>query len=61
MSRRQDGTRFKVMPNGNIRAYQSDTYDKRAVAEMQITNPQNPSPTVITGTIIKIYTIDETE
>lgn len=29
MSRRSDNIRFKAMPNGNIRAFQSDTYDKR--------------------------------
>lgn len=55
MRDRQDAIRFKVMPNGNIRAYQSDTYDKRGVSEMQITNPKNVSPTLITEGNIKIY------
>jgi len=43
------------MPNGNIRAYQSDTYDKRGVSELQITNPKNESPTLTTEGNIKIY------
>ena len=60
MSRRSDAIRFKVMPNGDIRAYQSDTYDKRGVSEWMITNPKNESPTVITGTEIKIFLIYET-
>jgi hypothetical protein len=60
MSDRQEHIRFKVMPNGNIRAYQSDTYDKRGVSELQITNPRNESPTLTTENTIKIYLIYET-
>lgn len=55
MSRRGDNIRFKVMLNGNIRAYQSDTYDKRGVSELQITHPRNSAPTLITEANIKIY------
>ena len=61
MSRRSDSLRFKTMPNGDIRAYQSDTYDKRGVSEWMLTNPKNPSPTVITGNEIKIFTKKETD
>ena len=49
------------MPNGNIRAYQSDTYDKRGVSELQITHPKNIAPTLITESNIKIYLKYETE
>lgn len=60
MSTRSDNIRFKTMPNGNIRAYQGDTDDKRGVSELQFTNPLNPSPTVTTTNEIKIYIIYET-
>lgn len=46
MSDRADNIRFKVMPDGNIRAYQGNTEDKRGVSELQITNPKNPSDTI---------------
>ena len=60
MMDRQESIRFKVMPNGNIRAFQSDTYDKRGVSELQITNPRNESPTLITEGNVKIYLRYET-
>lgn len=60
MSRRDENIRFKVIPNGNIRAYQSDTYDKRGVSEMQITHPKNCAPTLTTEGNIKIYLVYET-
>ena len=58
---REDFIRFKKMPNGNIRAYQSDTDDKRGVSELQITNIKNPAPTVTTTQQINIYLVYETE
>ena len=61
MRNRQDAIRFKVMPNGNIRGYQSNTYDKRGVSELQIINPRNEAPTVTTAHEIKIYLRYETE
>lgn len=54
MSRRSENIAFKVMPNGNIRAYQTDKPDKRGVSELQFTNPENKLPTVITGNTIKV-------
>lgn len=60
MSRRQDGLKFKVMPNGERRAYQSDTYDKRGVSEWMITNPKYESSTLTTGTVIKVFINYET-
>lgn len=61
MSKRSDSIRFKVMPNGNIRAYQSGTDDKRGVGEMQITNPKNTGPTVITAHRTFVFIKYETE
>ena len=60
MSDRQEHIRFKVMPNGNIRAYQGNTYDKRGVSELMITNPRNESPTLTTENAIKIIIKEET-
>lgn len=54
MSKRSDNIAFKKMPNGNIRAYQADRYDKRGVSELQFTSPENESPTVIAGNTIKV-------
>ena len=54
MSRRSENIAFKVMPNGNIRAYQADKPDKSGVSELQFTNPKNVSPTVIIGNTIKV-------
>lgn len=59
MSERENYIRFKVMANGNIRGYQSNTYDKRGVSELQIINPRNESPTVTTAHEIKIYLVYE--
>jgi len=61
MSQRADFIRFKKMPNGNIRAYQSDTPDKRGVSELQLTNIKNPAPTVTTTQQINIFLLYETE
>ena len=54
MSRRSENIAFKVMPNGNIRAYQADKPDKSGVSELQFINPENESPTVIIGNTIKV-------
>lgn len=54
MSRRSENIAFKMMPNGNIRAYQADTPDKSGVSELQFTDPRNESPTVIIGNTIKV-------
>lgn len=45
---------FKTMPNGDIRAYQDDTADKRGVSELMITDPKNISPTILAGQPPKI-------
>lgn len=51
---RSENIAFKMMPNGNIRAYQKDKPDKSGVSELQITDPRNEAPTVIVGNVIKI-------
>ena len=50
------------MPNGNIRAYQGDTDDKRGVSELQFTNPLNPSPTILaeSNNVVKVFFVYET-
>lgn len=37
--RRKDGLRFKLLPDGHIRAYNAFTSDKRGISEMQIYPP----------------------
>lgn len=52
--KRSEHVAFKTMPNGDIRAYQDDTPDKRGVSELMITDPRNISPTVLAGQPPKI-------
>jgi len=59
MRKRSENIAFKLMPDGNIRAYQSDTPDKRGVSELQITDIRNESPTVISSTPPKIIIYDD--
>lgn len=59
MSSRSEHIAFKMMPDGNIRAFQSDTVDKRGVSELQITNPRNESPTIISATPPKVIIYEE--
>jgi len=54
MGKRSEHIAFKLMPNGNIRAFQSDTSDKRGVSELQITDIKNESPAVISSAPPKI-------
>lgn len=51
---RHDSIAYKTMPNGNIRAYNASTYDKSGISEMQITHPDNESPTITTAQCPKI-------
>ena len=59
MSKRSEQIALKMMPDGNIRAYQSDTDDKRGVSELQITDPSNPSPTIISASPPKIIVYED--
>lgn len=36
---RKEAIKFKLMPDGHIRAFQSDTPDLRGISEMQIYPP----------------------
>lgn len=47
------------MPDRNIRAYQPNTDDKAGVSEWMITSPANPSATITTTNVGKIYLIIE--
>lgn len=49
---------YKVMPNGNIRAYNPDTEDKQGVSELQITDTNNVSPTLTSANHTKMKEID---
>lgn len=46
--RRKDGLRFKLLPDGHIRAYNAFTSDKRGISEMQIYPPPCCAPAVTT-------------
>ncbi len=46
---RQDNIAYKRMPNGNIRAFDASTPDKRGISELQIVNPDNECPTITTA------------
>lgn len=49
----------KLMPNGNIRGFQSNKADKAGVSELQITNPDNVAPSVISTIPPKIYLYED--
>ena len=46
---RKDNIAYKCMPNGNIRAFDASTPDKRGISELQIVNPDNECPTITTA------------
>lgn len=46
---------YKLMPNGDIRAYQRGTPDKRGVSERQYTSPLNAAPTVTSAHCPKVF------
>ncbi len=50
---------FKVMPNRNIRAFRANTEDKAGAAEWMIYALPNPSGTITTAHVQKIYLIQE--
>lgn len=56
---RRDYIAFKLMTNGNIRAYQSNTSDKRGVTEWMITDVRNACPTLIAGNVPKVIIYDK--
>lgn len=61
MSKRSDNISFKMMPNGNIRAFRTDKADKRGVSELMITFGGGISPTILTAHVPMFYTIKRIE
>ena len=51
---RKEHIALKIMPNGNVRGFQSDTSDKRAISEMQYINVNNVCFTILSGIQTKI-------
>lgn len=49
---------YKVMPNGNIIAYNPDTEDKQGISELQITDTNNVSPTITSANHTKMKEFD---
>lgn len=58
-SARKTGISLKMLPNGNIRAHTNDKR-KGGVGELQIIDPNNIAPSVITAHVIKIIEYEET-
>ena len=58
MSNRTERMRFKMLPNGNMRAYLDD-YKKTGVSEWQFISPNNIGPTITTAHIPKILLLYE--
>ena len=48
-SKRQKNIEYKLMQNGNIRAFDASTHDKRGISELQIINPDNECCTITTA------------
>ena len=53
MSNRSEHIQFKIMPNGNIRAFLNNV-KKTSVSEWQVVNPHNVCHTVITAHVPKM-------
>lgn len=51
--------RFKVMPNGDIRAWRSNTSDKAGASEWMITATYNQAGTITVAHVPKIYIVLE--
>ena len=56
---RAEAIKFKLMPEGYIRAFQSNTPDLRGISEMQIYPPHLPSPTITVAHCPKLLIADE--
>lgn len=50
-------TAYKLMPNGNIRAYDPNTADLRGISESQIVNTKNECTTITTAHTAKILLV----
>lgn len=56
---RTEATKFKLMPDGHIRAFQSNTPDLRGISELQIYHPHICSPTITVAHCPKLLIADE--
>lgn len=56
---RAEAIKFKLMPDGHIRAFQSNTPDLRGVSEMNIHTPLCASPTITVAHVPKLLMTDE--
>lgn len=56
---RAEAIKFKLMPDGHIRAFQSNTHDLRGISELQIYTPKQCSPTITVAHCPKLLITDE--
>lgn len=56
---RAEAIKFKLMPDGHIRAFQSNVPDLRGISELQIYPPHICAPTITTCGHIKFLIADE--
>lgn len=56
---RASSIKFKLMPDGHIRAFQANTPDLRGISEMQIYPPHAVSPTITVAHCPKLLITDE--
>lgn len=56
---RAEAIKFKLMPDGHIRAFQSSTPDLRGISELQIYPPHAVSPTITVAHCPKLLMTDE--
>ena len=56
---RAEAIKFKLMPDGHIRAFQSNTPDLRGISELQIYPPRICSPTITVAHCPKLLIADE--
>ena len=55
---RAEAIKFKLMPDGHIRAFQSNTPDLRGVSELNIHTPLCASPTITVAHVPKLLITD---
>lgn len=56
---RAEAIKFKLMPDGHIRAFQSNTPDLRGISELQIYPPHLCSPTITVAHCPKFLIADD--
>lgn len=56
---RAEAIKFKLMPDGHIRAFQSNTPDLRGISELQIYPPHLCSPTITVANCPKLLITDD--